>query len=102
MRMIHNLSAMGHNQNEGGKGNVLELGFESDILATFDAFMNSGLMDIATCNFKGIFRAFDQLNLVPLTLDGVFPLSMLGTLAPPLPHLGVINRTARNSRIWIK
>lgn len=105
MRMVTNLASMGYNSSEdaaGSRMHTLQIGVGSDLGAGISHLMSGGMVDIATFNIKGIFNAFNQLNLYPLTLDMIAPLNILGTLTPPNPYLGVIPRVGRNSSVWIR
>ncbi len=103
MRMVTNPASIGHvgNLQQQSKEEILSAGFPDDVIQLLDILMQGGSFRIITRNFEGIFQAFSQLKLHPLTIEDLIPLSAIGTLSPPKPHLGFINRNARNSpMIW--
>lgn len=101
-RMLNNLSSLGHLGNLK-KDDILSVGVNNEIFASIEHLAQSGAFRIITRNFEGIYQAFSQLKLPCLTLDDVAPLSILGSISPPTPHLGIIKKNAKEpSRVWIK
>ncbi|MEQ9115292.1 MAG: hypothetical protein RLN62_00655 [Rickettsiales bacterium] len=97
---LENLSSLGHLGNLKEE-EVLQIGVSGDILKTIEQFTQGGMFRIMTRNFEGVYTAFSQLKLYPLTLDDALPLNVLGTISPPKPHLGIIDRKSKQSRVWI-
>ena len=104
MRMVTNPASIGHagNLQQQSKEEILSAGFPDDVIQLLDILMQGGSFRIVTRNFEGLFQAFSQLKLHPLTVEDLVPLSAIGTLSPPKPHLGFMQRNARGNSpmIW--
>jgi len=100
-KKLDSLSSLGHLGNLD-KEEILSIGVSGDIIQSIEHITQGGTFRIMTRNFEGICNAFSQLKLHPLTLEDVLPLSVLGTISPPKPHLGIIKRNSRQSRVWIR
>lgn len=88
----------GAHEQHGESEMVLSVGYSGKMDQTIEMIMSTGLASIFSANLGTIINAFRGLDIPSQNLS-IF--QTLGSLTPPLPHIGLIHRKSKGGQAWI-